>query len=141
MATHCQTSGYFKGGVKLGEFTKPPDGGLAAAIWMLNSGVYRVYANGGTAEFYNVRLRIYRNAFAEDAFMNEWEMAKAVNETLDNLLTDADLNSTVMSIDPGGISGNTVTTEWGYTEINNVMFRIADITLPILVDDSITVSG
>jgi len=45
-----------------------------------------------------------------------------------------------MTVDPAGMAGESIATTWGYEDISGVMYRMADIRVPILVDDSATMA-
>ena len=58
-----------------------------------------------------------------------------------NLLADTDLESTVMSIDAAGMDGGSVTSTFGYADVGGTMYRIVDISIPLIVNGSATLSG
>lgn len=138
--SYLSKSGYFKS-VGIGERKAAPSGdGLSVDLWMKSASVVRIYANGGTAESHLVMVRIYRDLFAIPAEQTELELANVVQQVLSDLLGEYDLGATVREIDAGGINGTPVRTDWGHVDISGKLFRVADITLPLSVDDSATMA-
>ena len=131
-------SGYFSD-VVIGEPTKVLAGEkLSAAVYTQSARVVAVAVNGGTVEVHTVTFRIYRKALTDPVSAAELELALGVQQLLSDILADSDLGATIRAIDVGGIYGETVGTEWGYVELGGVLYRVADITIPLIVDDSAT---
>ena len=138
--SYLSKSGYFSS-VQIGERKAPPPGdGLSVDIWMKSAAVVRLYANGGTGESHVVMARVYRDLFGLPTEETEFVLAKAVQQILSDLLGEYDLGATVREIDAGGINGQSVRTDWGHVDIGGKLFRVADITLPLSVDDSATMA-
>lgn len=139
IASHCQKTGYFSK-VQVGEYTSSPGDGPSVAIVMRSSRVVRLFGNGGTDEQHIIGITILKKALVSPTESLEKTFAKLVAQFASDLLSDADLGATIMSIDAGGIHGQTLAVEWGYEEIGNIMHRVAEITLPLIVHDSATVT-
>lgn len=138
--SYLSKSGYFAS-VSVGERKAPPSGGgLSVDLWMKSASVVRLYANGGTGESHVVLVRVYRDLFGLPTEETEFVLAKAVQQVLGDLLGEYDLGATVREIDAGGINGTPVRTDWGHVDIGGKLFRVADITLPLSVDDSATMA-
>lgn len=138
--TYFLKGGYF-GTAEIGERKIPPTGGqLSADIWMKSAAVVRVYANGGTGESHQVMVRIYADLFGVPTAQQELQLAEVVQKVLSDLLADYQLGGEVREIDAGGINGTPVRTDWGHVEMGGKMYRVADITLPLSVDDSATMA-
>mgnify|MGYP001589921058 CR=1 FL=1 len=136
--SYLAASGYF-GGSQIGEPKAPPQGvKLFAAVYMMDASVTRVYVNGGLAENHVVQIRIYRNALLEPTKDIELELAIAVQQVASDLLGDYDLGATIREVDAGGMNGTPYKTEWGHVDLGGVVYRVADITLPLNIDDSAT---
>ena len=127
---------------QVGEFKQPPSTveRLAAAVWMDRAEVVLVFADGGTREKHVVTLRVYKDMLEEPEVDVEKGVAVAISEISSDLLGDYDLGGTIMSIDAAGAHGTSYGAAWGYVEVSGRMYRIADITLPLIVDDSSTLS-
>ena len=138
MQTYLARSGYVDE-VLVGEPKSPPSSqGLTAALFLSNVGIGQITAGGQTVESHVVMLRIYRNMLKEPTEQIEYELAEAVSNISDDLLGDFDLGARIRHIDAGGIYGTPFTVRWGYVEVSGTMFRIADITVPLVVDGSAT---
>ena len=134
-------SGGFKAGLQIGEPKSPPGGaGLFAAVFM-NSVEVGELTLGTTIERHDVTLRIYRDMLAEPIGNIEKDLAKAVTDISNDLAGDFDLSSTVRAIDIGGIYGSPLSTSWGYVEVSGNMYRIADMAIGLIVDDSSTLAA
>ena len=135
--SYAAGTGYFKGGTIIGQPKAPPEG-LTASIYMVAVRNGRLYVNGGTGEVHIVRIEMYRNAMHDPEEDIEMELAQVAQQVKADLLGDYDLGATINHIDTNGIYGVTMDTEWGFKDINNVMFRVATMILPLVIDDSAT---
>jgi hypothetical protein len=97
--------------VQVGEPKSPPGQGYHAAIFMRSVTINLVYAGGDTRENHLVTLRVYRDMLAEQ------------------------------TIDVAGMDGTSLRAEYGYLDVGGTMYRMADITLPLIVNGSATVVG
>mgnify|MGYP004452397989 FL=1 len=143
VASHMARSGYFPGGVQVGEFTSPPDATgtrLAGAIWMMNSSIVLLFADGGTREVHTLMLRVYSD-FKDPTSTGEKRLALSVNQIASNILSDSDLGATIMSVDAAGQYGTGMSMDWGQLTISDRMYRVVDITLPFIVDDASTATA
>jgi hypothetical protein len=139
--SHILSSGYAREIVSIGEPKQPPQGGDSSfrfAIFMDNVEVVETTLNT-SIEKITVAIRIYRNMLAEPVDRVELQMAEAVSELGSSLMGDFSLGDTIRNIDFGQYGGG-FTINWGYVELGGTMFRIADFTLPLIVDDSATLA-
>ena len=140
IATYLQRSAYF-GQVTIGEPKAPPDGEkLAAAVFMRSVAVAQLTLNS-TIESHVLNIRIYRNMLHEPVDAIEFEVAEAVSEVSNDLLGDVNLGDRVRAIDVGGIHSAPYRVDWGYVQVNQTMFRTADIIFGLIVDDSATLGA
>tara|TARA_R110000744_G_scaffold158398_1_gene274372 strand:- start:157 stop:612 length:456 start_codon:yes stop_codon:yes gene_type:complete len=140
IAGHLLASGYLQS-VLIGEPKSPPSGNQFAACVFLNSINVAQLTLGTTIESHVLTLRIYRNMLAEPTETMEKELAKMVSSVLADLIGEFDLGNSIRSIDVGGQYGAGVSVNYGYLDLGGTMFRIADITLPLIVDDSATTTA
>ena len=133
-------SGYFRK-VQIGEPKEPPSEDYTAALYMDSVTVAKVYLNGGTQEIHQVVLRVYRDMLAEPQADIELQLAKLVESVSADVLGDFDLGATILAVDVAGIHGTPYSVRWGYVTIGGKMCRTVDITIPLIVDDSITVAA
>lgn len=141
IASHISRSGYASD-VQIGEPVSPPEinDKVFAAIFMNAASVVELTL-GTTIELHTVTVRLMkRAAFAQgdDASAVEEELALVVSQVSSNLIGEFDLGGTIRAIDVGGQYGTGVSAAWGYTNISSVIFRVVDITVPLIVDDSAT---
>jgi hypothetical protein len=141
IASHIARTGYVAE-ARIGEPSSPPDAidRLHAAIYMASATVVDLTLST-TIEQHVVTVRLYRRAAfgqGDDAGAVEKEMALAVSQVVSNLIGEFDLGATMRNIDVGGQYGQGIQSEFGYVSIGNTMFRIVDITVPLIVDGSAT---
>jgi len=137
--SHFLASGYFRG-VVIGHPWTPPTEKITVAIFMESQSILNLTVGGATQELHVVTARIFRPALSEPIADVESDIAEAVSLVQADLLADTTLGSTVMTIDPAGMSGTGMSTAFGHVEIGGTNFRIADITIPLLVNDSATMA-
>ena len=136
--THLLASGY-AGQALILEPKSPPSGaGITCALWMTSTGVVQIMAGRNTVEVHTVNVRLYRNMLSEPQEAIELELAQAASELLADFIGEYDLGANIRNVDVAGQFGTPIGTQWGYVQISGVMFRIVDITLPLVVDGSAT---
>ena len=130
--------------VRRGEPKGPPQANASAALWMSSVRVVALPASGIT-ELHTVMLRFYydflqdeQNTGLADREQLEDMSGRVVQEVAELLTEDYDLGATVNHVDIGGIYGTELTAEWGHVEISGTMYRVVDMTIPLVVDDSST---
>ena len=129
--SHLSTLGSIKR-AQIGEPKQPPLDVLTAAILM--SGI-RTPSSVLDARVlvYDVIIRLYRN-FLDDGTRTETEMARAVGEVMEEFAGDFQLGGNTRAVDFMGTYGTSVDARWGHLDFGNTVFRIADITVPIIID-------
>jgi len=141
--TYVQDLGLFQS-VRIGEPKGSLPQGFHAACFMTSVGITSIYVGGETRESHVVMLRIYKDMLSEqsDPQINlETEIAVVVSKLMENLLGDTDLESSIMSIDAAGMDGTSMSAAYGYVELGGVIYRICDITIPLVVNGSATLVG
>ena len=111
---------------------------VVGAVYMNRVAVTRVMVGGNTEELHVVTIRLYRDMLAEPVKTVEVALAAMVQRILSDVVGDFDLGASVRNVDVGGSNGSPVATDWGYVDVGGKMYRIADITLPLIVDGSAT---
>ena len=140
VAGHLLASGYLRD-VMIGEPKSPPNGDqLTASVFLRSINVAEVTL-GTTIESHVLMLRVFRNMLAEPTESMEKEFAKAISSILSDIIGEFDLGGSIRSIDIAGMYGASVSVNYGYMDLGGTMFRIADITLPLIVDDSATTTA
>ena len=134
LQTHLAKTGFVRNAL-IGEPKSPADV-LTAAVFMQSATVTQVMFDGSTVELHTVLTRVYDQMLDEPTEDLEIRVAHAVSQISSNMLGDFDLNSTIRHVDAAGSQGTPFGIQWGYAEIGGVMHRIADITVPMVVDGS-----
>lgn len=135
--------GYFAQ-VFIGEPKSPPVDQMTAAIQMMEILPTQVTL-GTDIEVHTLQVRVYRNAMGEanagggpDEAI-EYETAQAVSKVLSDLAGGFTLGGKVRAVDWNGEEGGLkVAAKWGHLDVGGTMFRVADITVPLIVDDAVT---
>ena len=128
--SHLKASARFRS-VTIGEPFGPPEG-LHAAL-MLESYAIPEVTLTGTIERRTITIRLYVAAIEESRESTEFVMDDAVSEVIEDFLGDIDLEG--VEIHPVGL-----TVRFGFQTISNKLYRIADISLPLTVYDSATLT-
>ena len=138
---HLMSGGGFVS-VQLGQpsTVAPALTGITAAIWLEHIQVGTVFL-GVVDKIYEVTVRLYTNMLAEPQEQGELDLALTVQDIGSDLLGDFTLGTSVRNIDAAGIYGTPLGAQWGYTSVAGVMFRTVDITVPIIVNDSIALTA
>lgn len=132
----------------IGEPKSPPDptyGRLYSSIVMRRFRVEELTLGNGsgggsnTLEIHVPALRVYER-FTEDEEMGERALYAALKRLKAKLTGDADLGGNVRHIDAAGIYGDQMEDTIGWVEIGGVEFHVAEIEVPVIVDDSQTVT-
>jgi len=137
--SYLAASGYFVH-TQVAEPKSPPPEGLSAAVYMSDVAVHQVTL-GTTIERHVPIIRLYKQMLAEPAADIEFEMALAVQQVTSDLLGEYDLGTTVRNVDAGGETGAPMSARWGYVDVGGTMFRVVDIVVPLIVDDSATLAA
>src|SRR3990167_417152 len=137
ITSYLAASGHVKV-ARLGEPKAPPEN-VTAAVFMSSVSVAQLTL-GTTIERHVVTIRLYRNMLDESADV-ELELARIVSEISGNLLGEFDLGATIRNVDAGSQYGTGLSSRWGYVDVGGTMFRVADMLLPLIVDDSATLTA
>ena len=120
-----------------GDPKAPPVGvtRVFASVIMRSTSIVALTLNG-TIELHVILIRLYRDMLAEPQKSIEIDLATAAQRIQADIAGEYDLGGSIRSVDVGGSYGEPLRTDWGYVTISNTMYRIVDITVPLLVDDS-----
>jgi len=122
--------------VKAVEPKGAPGSGLTACVY-LNSiapaaGVSGLNAATGV---YIYTIRLYTNMLQEPAEKIDTILAHAIDKVFTMLAGDVDLGASVRNIDVFGECGTQLKATAGYVEVDHLMYRSVDITLPLIIND------
>jgi hypothetical protein len=126
--------------VDAGEPKAAPSERFSASVFMDSVSVALVFADGGTREVHTVVIRILTNMLSIPTEDVEFNLAEIVQQMVGDLIADYDLGGTINHIDIAGIYGDGISTAWGHIDIAGTFFRMAEVRLPLVVDDSGTSS-
>ncbi len=115
--------------VTIGEPKAPPESKHVAIM-------LRRYTNPsttltGTVELRTVGCRAYINMVREPIEEIEFDLDEIAVSIIEKFCGDYDIGAQVRGIDP-----TLITVEFGYQTIGQTLFRIADVLVPLIVDDS-----
>lgn len=123
-------SGYFADAI-VGEPTQPPNQhGVTAALFMDSVEVVGTTLSG-TIERHSIGLRMYRNMLDDPNGDADTDLDQAVAHIEEDLLGDFDLGESIRNLNASGLS-----VDWGYVDVGGTEFRVADMELSFIVDDS-----
>ncbi len=111
---------------------------LGASVHLGTGIVNRAALGGGTEERHIVIVRFYMNALAEPQEDIEFLLSEGVSKVSEALIGDFTLGSTVRNIAIAGEAGQALAYESGYLDISGTMYRIVDLTVPMIVDNAVT---
>ena len=137
VVSEVQRSNYFRT-VIAHEPKRKPGHGLTAAIWVQNIAPF--VARSGLSVTSGVLIfiiRIYSNMLKEPQDAIDPEMLRAVSNLMRTFHDDFDfdLPDIISNVDLLGAAGTPLNAQAGYLEHDTVMFRIYDITLPLIIHD------
>lgn len=112
---------------------------IGANVWIESRRV-AVITLGKTSTAYDITVRFHRNMLADPVELTEFSLAETVSNVSEDLLGDFDLGSTVRNIDVGGEFGRSLRARWGYVKVSGLTYRIADLFLPVVVNDTSTLT-
>lgn len=130
-------SGYFTR-VNTHEPKSAPVGrGFTAAIWAQS---IRPHRSGLAATTLRVewRLRIFTNMLAEPQDAIDPQLMDATCYLMAAYSLGFTLGGRVRSVDLLGEAGNPLSAQAGYEPVDGKLFRIMDITLPVIINDAFT---
>lgn len=128
-------NGYFPR-VRIGEPKGPVDD-LTAAIWMQGGAVKQATLQS-PIEVHTAKIRTYINMLHEPTEEIETILANGAGKIIGDLCSNLQLDNQPRCVDVAGIYGQSIAVNWGYCEISGTLYRVADIIVPIIVDDDAT---
>ena len=131
--SHLAAAGYFRH-VQIGEPKAAPSQRFTAAIFMEAIEPHDIPL-ATICALYKMVVRVYDNMTHEPQEDVELEMSIVVDKVMNDLSGDFTLGGTVRGIDVSQLR-----TQWSYLDVDRTMYRIADISIPIIVNDVATLS-
>lgn len=140
LLTHLAGSGHFEH-VQVGEPKSPPSTtGLTGAIFISNLVTNDLTFQLGV-EVHTVTVRCYLNMMHEPQKDVELKIAEAISKIITDLLGDWNLSTAIDHIDSAGQFGSGIDVNFSYLDVGGTMFRLADITVPMVVDSAVALTA
>jgi len=113
-----------------------PGSGLTVAVY-LNSITPAAGASGLSAAtgLYIYTIRIMTNMLQEPTEKIDVILAHAIDKVFLTLAGDVDLGSNIRNIDIFGELGTQLKATAGYIEVDKLLYRSVDISLPLIIND------
>ena len=128
-------SARFPGGTGIGEPKAPPTSAYASVI-LGPITLTEPTAGGATSGRIDLIVRIYRDAINEPLEDTEFLMATTVLELFEDFCGDFDFgDANVRNLLPLDMAATP-----GYQTIGNTLYRVMDITVPLMVNDMTTMA-
>jgi len=143
LKSHLTDGGYVAAAL-IGEPTQPlevPTGALFASIRQETQDISDLTL-ATSIGIWTVRVRFHARMFIDASVTvseaTEIGIAAGVSDFLSSLAAAFTLGGEIQAVDFGGSNSGGVTTDFGHLDLNGTMFRIADVTVPMIVNDDQT---
>lgn len=135
LVSHAAASGYFDR-VNTHEPKNPPGKGLTAAAWLQNASPIKGSGLNSTSSRVVFTVRIFTSMLTEPQDMIDPNIMDAADKLMSAYSGDFTLDGLIRNIDLLGASGNPLSMVAGYLDVANKLYRIMDITVPCIINDS-----
>jgi hypothetical protein len=133
--SHTAASGWFDR-VQGHEVVNAPGHGLTAAVWIQRMGPLGMASGLSVTSGRLVLMqRLYQNALSEPRDAIDPNLILAADALFTAYSGDFDLGGTIRNVDLLGAHGIALEGEAGYLDVSGKMFRIFDITIPLIIND------
>ena len=136
--SHAAASGLFER-VNTHEPKNAPGHGLTAAIWVDRIDPVRASGLASTSARVTLMLRIFQNMLSEPADAIDPNMTAATDTLMGALQGDFELGGVSRMIDVFASSGGFgLQAKAGYITQDQRLFRVMDLTIPVIINDAWT---
>lgn len=136
VSSHLKSLGIFQS-VTTHEPKSAPKKGMTASLWVENVGpVPGISSLAKTSVRVELSVRIHAPMLTEPQDAIDLDMLRAVDAVMNSFTGDFTLGGAVQSVDLLGAYGTALSSSSGYIDMNNVMFRVMVITVPLIVIDN-----
>lgn len=112
-----------------------PGHGLECSVWINSISPVRSSGLSATSGVVILYARVYTNFRQQPFDMIDPNVTSAAVELMGALTGDFDLGGEARNIDVLGMTGNPLSAQAGYVEIDRQMFRVMTVTIPIIMND------
>lgn len=134
--SHLLTLGVFES-VNGHEPKNSPGNGLTAAIWVRSMRPTTAFtALAKTSAVITFTIRIYSNMLAEPQDAIDPNLMSATDSVFSLISGDFTLGDAVDFVDLLGQTGQLLEAESGYVDLSGTMYRVIDITVPVVIGDA-----
>jgi hypothetical protein len=133
--SHAQTTGYFDD-VQGHEPKNAPGRGINAAVYLRR--VRPIAARSGLSSVSVLlvfEVRVFINMLREPQDDIDTDLMEAVDYYTNNLMSDFTLDGLISNVDIFGAHGQSYDINYGYMDQDKTKFRIANILLPLVIND------
>lgn len=134
VVSHALATGLFDA-VNAYEPKAAPGSGLTAAIWIQSLDPVRGSGLASTTVRIGLTVRLYTNMLSDPQDAIDPYVTGATDVLMAAYSNDFDLGGTVRNVDLLGQAGEPLHAQAGYLEQDRTMYRVMDITLPLIVND------
>lgn len=134
VVTHALTSGLFSQ-VNAHEPKNPPSTGLACAVWADRVGGIRRSGLDSMSARLALTVRVFKPLVAEPADDVDAVVLGAVDTLFTAYCGDFTLGGLIRHVDILGAEGPQLDAALGYFTVDDVDYRVATITLPLIIND------
>lgn len=135
VSSYASASGYFDS-VQTHEPKSAPGTGLTFAVWLSEISPARTSGLAATSVRLELTGRIYKPFLSEPEDLIDPALADAVDALLEALSGDFDLGGAARNVDLLGAHGVPLGARAGYQKVDSTVYRVIDITVPIIVNDA-----
>lgn len=134
VTSHALASGWFER-VNTHEPKNAPGNGLTCAIWMDTLAPANSSGQASSSALVVLKVRIYTSMLAEPQDAIDPNVTRACSALITAYAGDLDLGGNVRTVDLRGMAGTPLRAQAGYIPQDNRLYRVLDITLPLIVND------
>jgi hypothetical protein len=133
MESHAATSGHFER-INRHEPKNAPDGDLTAAMWV--QGVRPIRSGlSTTTVLVTFMIRLYQGMLSEPQDSIDPRLLKAADDVMSLYSGDFTLDGLVRNVDLLGEYSDGMSGQAGYLNLSGTLYRVFDITVPLVVND------
>jgi hypothetical protein len=140
LISHAMATGHFE---SVNEFKvdEPSGTGITAGIWNDDTTPIKSSGLGAVSVRIRFKLRMFSSTEAAPESYLDRAMVDAASTLLNAYAGDFELGGDVRAIDVLGMEGEPLSANAHFMNLSGVIFRVQDITIPVLVNDVWTLTA